>query len=257
MEELVDALLLRGAGEGIHLHKGHADKAGLGGQVAGKPQAAHTAAVDLQRQFFAEMILRRGSRQVPVIIQAEHLLLKGRIVGQHAYGVVVNMQAVGHGFHRQGAGAVGDEPVLPGKGQRFTEGDVHKVDPLQQHLRLLQCGALSQDPGDELKGRHIVPVLTGRMVFRIAHEIQGGHAQPLFVDRVVIQRIVPLHMGHADHCVMLPQLSGAAEQEGIPARRHRDLVPVGEFIVQCASEIKAFRPVRSCCTHSDRSFQYL
>ena len=51
VEELADALGFRVPGDRIHLHKSRPHKAGLGGQIPGKPQGAHAPSITPQIQF--------------------------------------------------------------------------------------------------------------------------------------------------------------------------------------------------------------
>ena len=77
-----------------------------------------------------------------IVIQVEQLFIKGWIVRQSAYGIVVNMQAVGHGFHGNGFLPVGNQPMKWRGGQLRTECFIRQIDPREELPYFRNCGAL-------------------------------------------------------------------------------------------------------------------
>ena len=73
------------------------------------------------------MILRGGRGELHIVVELEHLIGEGRIVGENADGIVVNVKAVFHGLQGDGFGSVGDQPVELGQGQLLTERNVREV----------------------------------------------------------------------------------------------------------------------------------
>lgn len=102
MEKLADAFRFRTAGNGIRPHESCSYKAGLGGEVTGKPQCSHASAVRLQRQLVRKVVLRLLGREVQKVVEAEHLLRKRRIVGQDTGGIVIDLNSRGSGFYCNG-----------------------------------------------------------------------------------------------------------------------------------------------------------
>ena len=252
VEELADALHLRIAGNRVHLRVGHAHKARLRGEIARQAERTHAAAV--RRERHAPAVLRLAGREVHVIIEREHLLVKRRVVRHHADGVVVDFDALANGLHRDRFILVGDEPVQLRQRQLLTEGLVDQVDALKQRPRLGDRGALPQHPGNELELRDVVLPRRALFIVRVAHEVEPSHAQPLLVHRVVVQRHVARDIGHADHRVVPPHRAHHAELERIIPRRHRHLVAIGELVIERPAKVKVLRLIGCRRTHAASSF---
>ena len=62
------------------------------------------------------MILRGGRGELHIVVELEQLIGEGRIVGENADGIVVNVKVVFHGLQGDGFGSVGDQPVELGQG---------------------------------------------------------------------------------------------------------------------------------------------
>ena len=133
--------------------------------------AAHAAAEFRQIHAGSESVFRGPGAEGAVVGQHGHLLRERRVVGQHLYRILVHMQAIGHGLHRDAAGAISDEPVQLCRGQLGVKWDVHKVQLGQQGAYLVQVGALAQQPGNQFKGRYVVLALRQGLIIRIAREI--------------------------------------------------------------------------------------
>ena len=250
MEQLADAAGFILGGAGVVPHKGGPHKAGLRRKVARQAQPAHAAAVSGQGQFRRKLVFRLSGAEVHIVVQVEHLEGEGRVVGEHPGRVVVHVQAVGGGFQRDAAGAVRDHPVQRGQRVLGAEGQVQKVGVFQQRPCLGQAGAAAQQPGNQLKLRDVLLPVGRGVIDGVAHKVQPGHTQPGFVDGVIVKGIALRHMGHAQNGVVVAQLPGLAELEGIVARRDHKLFPVGKLIVQIAAEIKIFGLVGGGGTHN-------
>ena len=140
-----------------------------------------------------------------------------------------------------------------GGGQARAEGFIGDIEPFQRLPRFRRRGAAAQQPWNQLKLRHVVPALHGRVIHGAAHKIQPGDCQSLLVHRVVIQRIPILHVGHADDGVMLRPCFSVPKGQGIPSRRDGHAFSVIAFIIQIAAEIKILRPVSGGSTHKPSS----
>ena len=164
------------------------------------------------------------------------------------------MQPIGGGFHRNAAGLVGHKPVQLGQRQLVTERNIYNVGFLQQGAGLCQRCTAAQQPGDQLKLGDVVFTVCRRVVDGVAHKIQPGNAEALFIDGIVIQRVLPCHIGHADHGIPCAEIPHAAQGKRIAARRDRDFIPIGEFIVKIASEIEICCLIGCCGTHGKCPF---
>ena len=109
----------------MELGKGHPDEPGLAAQISGQTQASQAPAIGVEVR--AEAVFRGVNGQGPVIIQMEHLVGEGGIVGQDPHGIVVDMEAVGLGFQGDGFLFVPDDPVKLGQGKGGQEGDPDQV----------------------------------------------------------------------------------------------------------------------------------
>ena len=141
-----------------------------------------------------------------------------------------------------------------GQGQLVTEWNIDDVCLFQQRAGLGQGGAAAQQPGDQFKLCDVVFTLSRRMVDRVAHKVQPRNAEALLIDSVVIQRVLPRHVGHADHGVFRAEIPHAAQGKRIGTRRDRDLVAVGKFIVQIAAKVEIFGFIRCSGTHGKLPF---
>ena len=159
------------------------------------------------------------------------------------------MQAIGHGLHRDAAGAISDEPVQLCRGQLGVKWDVHKVQLGQQGAYLVQIGALAQQPGDQFKHRDVVLSVRFRLAGGVAHKVQPCNAQAFLVDSIVVERILLGHIGHTDHGVVGAHLPRPTERERVVARGDGHLIPVRKFIIQVAAKVQVFGPVGCCRTH--------
>lgn len=257
VEELPDALGLARAGLCVHPHEGHADKPRLAGQIARQPQRTEAAAVDGQIEAVRKGAGGGAGRQCAVVVQREKLLRERRVVRQHAGGVVVDVQAVGGRFHHDAAGFVGDEPVQLRQRQLVAERDVDDIGLFQQGARLGQRGAAAQQPRDQFKLGDIVFSLRRRVVDRVADEIQPRNAEAALVDGVVVERVLPRHIGHADHGVFRAEVPHAAQAKRVGARRDGDLVAVGKFVIQIAAKVEILGFIRCSGTHAERPFCFM
>ena len=237
----------------MHLRERHAHEARLRGEIARQAERAHAAAVGMQRHLRREAVLRLAGREMHVVVQRKHLLVKRRVVRHDADGVVVDFDALANGLHRDRLVPVGDEPVQLRQRQLLAEGLVDQVDARKQRPRLGDRGALPQHPGNELELRDVVLPLRALLVMRVAHEVEPGHAQPLLVHRVVVQWHAARDIGHADHRVMPLQRAHRAEVKRIIPRRHRHLVAIGKLIIERPAKVKILRLIRRCRAHAKAS----
>ena len=249
VKELADACSLRVLAAGVHAHKGGANEAGLGGKVARQSQSAKAAAVILQMQARRKGAFRRAGRKGTEIVQVEHLQREGRIIRQHTYGVLINVQPVGGGFHRDGSRAVCNQPMQLCQRQHVAVRNIDHAHAAEERPRFRQRGALPQQPRNQLVLRNVVLAADLRLISGVADEVQPRNAETLFVDRVIVQRHVVRDIGHADDGVMAVHRRQLAEGEGVIAGRDGHFVSVGKFIVQIASKVKIACAVGGGSTH--------
>ncbi len=184
-----------------------------------------------------------------------HLLIKGGIVGHHSGGVVVDLQAFLYGFHSDGLFLVRNDPMQLSQGQLVAERSIDQIDLVQQQSCLLHTGALAENPGNELKGGHIVLAGGKGLVVRITHEIQTGHAKPFFVDGIIEQREIPSKMRHSDQSIMVLHFSHVTEGNREIPGHDDNFFSVGEFVIQCSAKIEILGFISCCCTHIHSSIQ--
>ena len=240
---------LRGAGDGVELCERRTHEARGRGQVSRQAQRAHAQAVGLQGKPLREAVARRFPSELHVVVEVEHLIVERRLVGQHAHRIFVDFQPLAHGFHHDGAGLVGDQPMQRRERQSRAEGDVHQIDAREQLSRLRKVRALAEQPGDEFKGRDVVGAVLLRAVKRAGGKVQARHAQAFFVGGVVVERVVFHDERHADHRVMLFERRGAAKGERESARRDRNGLVVGVVEVEVPAEIVIAGSVGDRRTH--------
>lgn len=185
--------------------------------------------------------------QVCLPVQKLQLMGKGGIIGQHAHGVIVDVQPIPGGFHRQCAGAVRDDPVEPGAGESSAEIRPGQAEDLQQRSGVIQIFAPAKDPGEEFEGGDPVPARMS--VPGKAGEIQPGHAKPGLVHGIVKEGITIFHMGHAHDGQMPGQVLRFPEgQRKIPGRKDH-LLPIGPAMVQGPAKIKLLTVKSDGSTH--------
>ena len=257
MEQLAGALGYAGAGRAVQPGKGGADEPGLGRQIAGQPHGTHAPAVGSQRQGRGEAVLRRAGGQLGVVVQLEHLQGEGRLVGQHAGGIVVDVQTVGGLLDHHAAPPVSQQPVELGRRQPRQKGVVGDADALQQPAGLVHPGAAAQQPRDQLELRHAAPLRRAGAVDGAGHEVQPGDAQPLLVHRVVVQGIARLHRRHADHGVVLCHLIQMAHGQRKAPGRDGDALAEAALIVEIAPEEEMVGQIGGRSTHKKTSCQGL
>ena len=84
MEELSNTVFFRAGGYGIQFCKCHPCKARGRRKVTRQPKRAHPPAIGVELKFAGKQIFRLPWRELHIIIQGKHLLVKGRIICQHA-----------------------------------------------------------------------------------------------------------------------------------------------------------------------------
>ena len=256
VEELPDALGLAAAGFRVHPHKGRTHKAGLAGQIARQAQCAEAAAVDGQVKAVRKRNRRRARRECAVVVQCEKLLRERRIVRQYTDGVIVDVQAVGGGLHYDAPRFVGNKPVQLREGQLLTERDIDDVGFCKQRAHLSQRRTAAQQPGDQLKLSDVAFAILRRVVDCIADKVQPCDAQALLIDGVIVERVLPRHVGHADHRIFCAEVPHAAQSKRIGPRRDRDLVAVGKFIIEIAAKVETVGCIGCSGTHGKHPFNY-
>lgn len=257
VEELPDALGLAAAGFRVHPHKGRTHKAGLAGQIARQAQCAEAAAVDGQVKAVRKRNRRRARRECAVVVQCEKLLRERRIVRQYTDGVIVDVQAVGGGLHHDAPRFVGNEPVQLREGQLLTERDIDDVGFCKQRAHLGQRRTAAQQPGDQLKLGDVAFAILRRVVDCIADKVQPCDAQALLIDGVIVERVLPRHVGHADHRIFCAEVPHAAQSKRVGPRRDGNLVAVGKFIIEITAKVETVGCIGCSCTHAERPFCFM
>ena len=94
------------------------------------------------------------------------------------------------------------------------------------------------------------------MVDCIADKVQPCDAQALLIDGVIVERVLPRHVGHADHRIFCAEVPHAAQAKRVGARRDGDLVTVGKFIIEIAAKVETVGCIGCSCTHGKHPFTY-
>ena len=176
MEELADGGVFRFIGDRVQLRESDFDKAGAGRKIAWQADAAHAAAVFIERKIFSEGGWRRGRRYVAIIIEAEQLNIEGWVVGHDADRVGIDMDPVFDGFDDDGSGLIGNHPMERRNGKLIAEGNIDEADLFEQWFCFLEIFALAKDPWDEFeRGDFIFAILLRLGEEAVAREIEAGH----------------------------------------------------------------------------------
>jgi len=252
MEKLRDAFLVRVAASGMRVHKRRTHKSGGGGKVAGKTERAHAAAVWRQVQRRRKAVLWIAAAQRHVIAQIGHVIIKRRAVGEHADGVVVNLQAFFHRLKHDALAGIADEKMQRRERQFPIERNRSEVHARQKRARLRYAGALSEQPGNQLVGRDVIPPLGFRHVMGIAGEIQCSDRQSGFVGCIVIEWIAVHDRRHADHRQMGAQRRYAFEMKRKAARRNDDRFAKGTVQIEIPAEVMILRFEAERCAHDKK-----
>ena len=202
MEELADAFEFGVAGSGVHFCEGNFGKAGGGGQVSGKTEGAHAAAVGLEFQSWGECVLRLARGEGLVVVELEHLLWEWWVVGEDTYRVIVDVETVLYGFDDEASGGVCENPVKLGAREVFAELSVGQVHAGEFLTGFFQSSALAENPWDEFELGYVFFIRDRIGICGISDKVQSGHAESLFIDRVVVKWIAIGNMSHTNDCIV-------------------------------------------------------
>lgn len=100
VEEMADAARLICSAYGVKLDKSCPHKPRRRGTIPRQAQRPHTTAIAMQSKGRRKGVFRRSGGQGHVIVQVRHVVIEGRIVGQHAHGIVVDAQTLLDAFGR-------------------------------------------------------------------------------------------------------------------------------------------------------------
>ena len=110
MEKLTNAFHFAICGYRIQFYEGGADESGCRRQISREANTPHTSAV--RNQFHgAKPVFRLCMRQIEILAQMMHMILKRRIVRQYANRIFINPQAILHALHSDRAIAIGQDPM--------------------------------------------------------------------------------------------------------------------------------------------------
>ena len=127
------------------------------------------------------------------------MIAKGRVVGQYAYWIFIDMQTVFKGFYCNAPVSIRNDPVQGRQGEIIAEIFVQQICVLQQVFRLFYGFTLSQQPWDQFKRCNIHKVFAVRLINCKTREVQSCHAQTLFICGIIIQRVSVYGYGHTNH----------------------------------------------------------
>ena len=232
MEELADALGFGVSGEGMRSRKGHSGKTGRGGEVAGKAESSHAAAVRIKRNIRSKGVGRLLLRKSHVLIQKEELHRERRIVGENTDRVVVNMKSVCHGFDNDRTGGIGDDPVELRSRKLRAERSGRKDHAGKCGSCFFQGSTGSENPWNEFKLRDIGLSIRGGGISSISDKVQSGHAKALLIDRVVVERILIRNVSHAENGIVLLKRREMAEGKGEIPWCDDKLFAIGKLVIE-------------------------
>ena len=115
------------------------------------------------------------------------MIFKRRLVGQHADGVIIYLQAVCRRLKNYCPFPVGYHPMQGRRWESVRKGDVGHVQPSDKLSRLRKRSTLRQHPRDQLKGRNIVSFGTHSVIFRTFPKGKPRRRQSLLVDGIIIK----------------------------------------------------------------------
>ena len=205
VEELTDAFEFGVAGSGVHFCEGNFSKTGGGGQVSGKTEGTHAAAVGLKFQYRGECVLWLAWGERLVVVELEHLLWEWRVDGEVPYRVIVDVEAIFHGFDDKAAGSICENPVELSTGEVFAELCVGQIHAGEFSTGFFQSSALAENPWDKFELSYVFFIRDRIGICGISDKVQSGHAESLFIDRVVVKWIAVGNMSHTDDCIVLIQ----------------------------------------------------
>lgn len=194
VEELADAgefvgLIADVAGVGAS--ESSADETGLGGEVAGKADPAHAAAVFLERNVWRESVFWGVGGEIAIVVKIEELLVERWIVSENAGGVIVDFKAVFSRFDDDtGAGSVVQNPMEFGGGKVRTEGEAAQVEVFEGGAGFGDVSAAAENPRNDFELRNVVFAVEMIMVNGVADKVESGHAEAFFIDGVVEERVI-------------------------------------------------------------------
>lgn len=267
VEELADAgefvgLIADVAGVGAS--ESSADETGLGGEVAGKADPAHAAAVFLERNVWRESVFWGVGGEIAIVVKIEELLVEGRIVGENAGGVIVDFKAVFSRFDDDtGAGGVTQNPMEFGGGKVRTEGEAAQVEVFEGGAGFGDVSATAKDPGNKLELRNVVFAVEMIMVNGVADKVEPGHTETFFVDGIVEERVVSTRNGigsdvsDADDGVMRIQDANFAEVEREVVRDNDSTFAVRKIVIKVATEIMIVSLISGGSAHVFVLFRFL
>ena len=232
MEELADALRFGVPGEGMRSRKGHTGKTGRGGEVAGKAESSHAAAVRLERNIRSKGVGRLLLRKSHVLIQKEELHRERRIVGENTDRVVINVKPVCHGFDNDRAGGIGDDPVELRSRKLRAERSGRKDHAGKCGPCFCQSGTGSENPGNEFKLCDIGFSIRRGGISGISDKVQSCHAKALLIDRVVVERILIRNVSHAENGIVLLKRREMAEGKGEIPWCDDKLFTIGKLVIE-------------------------
>lgn len=202
VEELTDAFEFGVAGSGVHFCEGNFSKTGGGGQVSGKTEGTHAAAVGLKFQYRGECVLWLAWGERLVVVELEHLLWEWRVVGEDTYRVIVDVEAIFHGFDDKAAGSICENPVELSTGEVFAELCVGQIHAGEFSTGFFQSSALAENPWDKFELSYVFFIRDRIGICGISDKVQSGHAESFFIDRVVVKWIAVGNMSHTDDCIV-------------------------------------------------------
>ena len=226
MEELSHAVFFRAGGYGIQFCKCHPCKARGRRKVTRQPKRAHPPAIGVELKFAGKQIFRLPWRELHIIIQGKHLLVKGRIICQHAHRVFVNLQTVCYRFDGDSAAFIGDNPVKLGRRQRIAVRSTHQIHAGNKISGLSQSPTLAQQPGNEFVLSNVSASVFYIAVDGVSHKVQPCYAEPHLVDRIIVKRIIVCDMSHADNGIVRGYTAAVAKLKRIIPGHNRYLFPI-------------------------------
>ena len=239
-----------GAAAAVHPAEQGFDETGSRREIPRQAKSAGPHPKGREGERRGKGIFRQPGRKAQILPGIFTVEGKGRVVGQHAEGIFIDLHPGGGLLHHKAARGVRHQPMERGQRQVRAEGNLHQFHPLQQGPGLGQGPAAAQQVRDQLIGRQPPPPGGGvGPVAGVAGKVEPRRAEALFIDGLGIEGIIVRHMGHPDHGIVGRHGPRALGGKGEIAGGDDHGLPKAALKVHIPPKIKGFSGKGKGCTH--------
>ena len=137
-----------------------------------------------------------------IIVQSEHLLVKGRIVGKHTYRIIINLYSVRYRFNGYCAVPVRNYPVELTCRHLLVKGRIGYIDFRNQFFCFIYVCTFSENIRNKFILCYVVLIGSVFKITGIADKVKPCHTKPFFVHCIIEQRVTFGNMSRTDHCIV-------------------------------------------------------